>query len=74
MSNPVCTVCGEVLQSVRVGDAVFDYVPSPPALMRVYLALYGPDAPIFECFGFGCSWQPALPSPFGTEPGQAPAG
>ena len=74
MLNPACAVCGELLQLSRVGDVVWDYVPSPPALMRLYMAFHGEDAPIFECVGFGCSWLPAIPSPFGTEPGQAPAG
>lgn len=74
MANPVCGGCGEMLELARVGDVVWDYAPTAPPLMRLYMAFHGEDAPIFECFASGCGWQPAMPSPFGTEPGQAPAG
>ena len=61
--NPSCPDCGELLQLDLVGRVIFDYGPTPPATMRDYLLRFGEDAPIWECFAFGCFWAPARVAP-----------
>ena len=61
--NPSCPECGELLTLVAIGDVIWDYGPTPPSAMRSYLLRYGEDAPVWECFGFGCFWSPARLKP-----------
>lgn len=55
-----CPVCDEQLQRAPVGEVVWDYVPGPPAAMRSYLERYGERSMIWECFGCGEFWAPAI--------------
>lgn len=61
--KPTCPDCGESLGLAVVGDVLWDYGPTPPPSMRVYWLVFGDDAPIWECFAFGCFWAPARFAP-----------